>query len=375
MITQNQQTLINQSIPTWSDFHTHSPDRSRVVIYWLVICTLLIFAMIVLGGVTRLTHSGLSMVDWRPIMGIIPPLNEQEWQETFRQYQQFPEYQKVHSSMSLEAFKGIFFFEYAHRLLGRFTGLVFIIPLLFFWWRGNLTQSIRTRLIGIFLLGGAQGVLGWYMVQSGLVDEPRVSQYRLTAHLGLAVALYGYLIWTIAGLWLPKQNRQQASISWPTFYPVLLIATVYLMILSGGIVAGLKAGLGWNTFPLMGETFFPPGLYSMTPAWLSALENPTTVQFNHRILAYTVFTIATLLLIRVIRSETDVLLRRAVAGLYIALCCQVALGISTLLLFVPVSIAALHQACAIIVFSLVVVTGRIMVENSGRVNLISKKII
>lgn len=343
---------------------------SKPVFYWLVTCALLIFAMIVLGGVTRLTHSGLSMVDWKPIMGIIPPLNLQEWQEAFRQYQQFPEYQQVHATMSLEEFKNIFFFEYAHRALGRIIGLVFIVPLLFFWWRGHLTRAMLPKLVLVFFLGGAQGLLGWYMVQSGLVDEPRVSQYRLTAHLGLAVALYGYLIWIASGLFLKNSHSgYEINSTWLIHYSMLLILVFYLMILSGGMVAGLRAGLGWNTFPLMGDTFFPPGLYSMTPGWLSAFEHPTTVQFNHRVLAYIIFIAATLLITQVIRSETSGRLRYTVLGLYVALCCQIALGITTLLLFVPVSAAALHQACAMVVFAFVVTTSRVIFEGKIKARL------
>ncbi len=331
-----------------------------VLIAWLSICALLIFSMIVLGGVTRLTDSGLSIVEWEPLMGIIPPLNHQDWLSTLSKYQQFPEYKQVNSAITLSEFKTIYYFEYFHRLLGRIIGLAFIVPLIYFWRKGLLTRHLLNRLFVVFILGGVQGFLGWYMVQSGLVDEPQVSQYRLTVHLGLAVALYGYIVWLATGLYLGRFPYAPRRRSLLVGHVNVLIAIIYLMILSGGIVAGLNAGMMWNTFPLMGDTFFPPGLYDMSPAWLSAFENMTTAQFNHRMLAYTIFVIATLFLIRVLRGNASAGLRSIVIGFYVAICCQIALGITTLLFFVPVGVAALHQACAIIVFTLAVIAGQII---------------
>lgn len=355
----------NEAIPKTSLLELFSDQRGRfqwdgAVIAWLAICALLIFSMIVLGGVTRLTNSGLSIVEWEPLMGIIPPLNYQSWLDTFAKYQQFPEYQQVHSTITLSEFKTIYYFEYFHRLLGRIVGLVFIVPLIFFWQKGVLTRWLSSRLIGIFILGGLQGFLGWYMVQSGLVDEPHVSQYRLTVHLGLAVALYGYIVWLATGIYLERLQKNTVEQSMLAGLANLLIVIIYLMILSGGIVAGLDAGLVWNTFPLMGDTFFPPGLYEMSPVWLAAFENMTTAQFNHRLLAYTILIIATLFLVRVLRGQTGSDLRFTVVAFYVAICCQIALGITTLLFFVPVTLAALHQACAMIVFALVVIAGRLI---------------
>ncbi len=302
------------------------------------------------------------MVEWEPLVGIIPPLDQQTWLEAFRKYQQFPEYQQVYSSMSLIEFKRIFYFEYTHRLLGRFVGLVFFVPLIIFWLKGLLTRQLLIKLIVVLILGGTQGLIGWYMVRSGLIDEPRVSQYRLTAHLGMAVALYGYIVWLSCGLFL-KTNPKRGFSTLPKGYILMLIAAIYLMILSGGMVAGMRAGLIWNTFPLMGVTFFPPGLYGMNPNWLSIFEDMTTVQFNHRILAYSIFIAVSTLLLAVIKGNNSLLLKRAVICLFIAICCQIALGIATLLLFVPVTIAVLHQACAVVVFTFAIISGQVAINS------------
>jgi len=258
--------------------------------------------------------------------------------------------------MGLAEFKRIFYFEYSHRLLGRFIGLAFIIPLIIFWIKGYLDRALLKKMLIIFILGGAQGVLGWYMVQSGLVDEPKVSQYRLTAHLGLAIALYGSLIWLATDLFLKNRldKHTQGSIR-ISAHATMLLCFVFFMILSGGLVAGLKAGFVWNTFPLMGNTFIPPGLYEMAPFWISALEDMTTVQFNHRILAYIIFVVATVLLVRLMVNDSYAILQRVMLATYISLCCQIILGITTILFAVPVVIGSLHQACAVLVFTLVVV--------------------
>jgi heme a synthase len=333
-------------------------SQKNFLFNWLISCAFLIYVMIILGGVTRLTHSGLSMVDWEPLIGIIPPLSAADWNELFLKYQQYPEYKLVNSSISLADFKSIFYFEYFHRVLGRIIGLAFLIPLIVFGFRGLLTMKLIKRLFFIFLLGAAQGGLGWYMVQSGLIDEPRVSQYRLTAHLGLAVALYGVIVWLATDLYINNLGSNKRVIhpkkSFRTLTAILLFL-IYCMILSGGFVAGLRAGLIWNTFPLMGESFVPPGLYELSPIWRSAFEDMTTVQFNHRILAYLIVSLSAILLIVFLRLKSNSVLKQLMIFLFVMICCQIALGVTTLLHGVPVLVAALHQACAILVFTLALI--------------------
>ena len=228
----------------------------RQVASWLLLCAAVIFGMIVLGGVTRLTGSGLSMVEWRPLMGVIPPLSEEAWLETFEKYKQYPEYQKVNLGMDLSGFKSIFMYEYLHRVLGRLIGVLFFIPLVLFAWKGRVRPGMMPKLWALFLLGGLQGLLGWYMVKSGLVDNPRVSQYRLTAHLGLAVMIYAYMLWVALDLLYPRgEGHRRARLS------LVMVALVYLMILSGGLVAGTRAGFAYSTWPLMGTSFISPGTF------------------------------------------------------------------------------------------------------------------
>ncbi len=333
----------------------------RNVVAWLLFCAAVILGMILLGGVTRLTHSGLSMVEWKPLMGIVPPLSEQAWQETFDKYQLFPEYQKVNRGMSLENFKSIFMFEYLHRVLGRLIGVLFLLPLLYFTWRGRIQRSLMPKLLVLFFLGGCQGLLGWYMVKSGLVDNPRVSQYRLTAHLGLAVAIYAYMIWLAFDLLfrVPTAARRDAPRSYGR-WSYALVGLVYLMILSGGLVAGTRAGFAYSTWPLMGDSFIPRGLYAGTPAWLDMFEDITTVQFNHRMFAYLLVVLIGTFAALVYRSGVGGRARLAVTLLLLALAGQVILGISTLLLHVPVALAATHQGGAMLLLTATLFTSHVL---------------
>lgn len=323
--------------------------NNRQIALWLFFCAGVILSMILLGGVTRLTHSGLSMVEWKPLMGVIPPLNEAEWQEAFAKYQQFPEYQKVNHGMSVDEFKSIFMFEYLHRLLGRLIGVIFLVPFLFFYFTKRIASGLTPKLIMMFVLGGLQGLLGWYMVKSGLVDNPRVSQYRLTAHLGAAVVIYAYILWVAFGLlserkfWPQAANLKRFSYS--------LSGLIFLMILSGGLVAGTRAGFVYPTFPLMGDSFIPAGLYGMSPAWLSIFEDITTVQFNHRIFAYLLFILILVFGFKALRSNLPDRFRKGIHWLMGLLLLQVTLGISTLLLHVPVPLAAAHQGGAVALFT------------------------
>ncbi len=215
----------------------HNYD-DKLVGGWLTVCAMTIFGMILLGGVTRLTESGLSMVDWRPIMGVMPPLSTADWVYLFDQYKLYPEYQLVNQGMTLPEFKQIFWFEYLHRMLGRLIGLMFFLPLMVFLWMGKVRASLKPHLLALLFLGGCQGLMGCYMVQSGLVDRPDVSQYRLTAHLGLAIAIYGYIVWLTIGLFSPERRQRDGALN--SVFGI--IGLVYLMILSGGFVAGTKAG-------------------------------------------------------------------------------------------------------------------------------------
>lgn len=319
---------------------------------WLLVCCGLIFCLVVLGGVTRLTRSGLSMVEWDPIMGVVPPLNQAQWEETFKKYRQFPEYQKVNRAMTLTEFKFIFWIEYAHRLLGRTIGVAFLLPFLYFLIRRRVGRRLIPKLIVIFLLGGLQGLLGWYMVKSGLVDKPQVSPYRLTAHLAMAVTIYGYILWVALGLLFPKaENSGQA------FRPVrrlgLAVTTlVCLMILSGGFVAGTKAGFAFNTFPLMNGRLIPEGVLAMTPIWLNFFENIATVQFDHRIIAYLLCIVVPAFWYRVNKAPLHSRARIASHALLAMLAIQLFLGIMTLVLVVPVPLAAAHQASALLLFTI-----------------------
>jgi cytochrome c oxidase assembly protein subunit 15 len=318
---------------------------------WLIVCAVVIFGMIVLGGVTRLTHSGLSMVEWKPLIGIIPPLGEQAWMETFEKYKQFPEYQKVNLGMTLDGFKSIFLYEYLHRVLGRLIGVLYFFPFLFFVLKGRIRSGLMPKLTVLFFMGGLQGLLGWYMVKSGLVNDPRVSQYRLASHLGLAVLIYAYMLWLILDLLLARtQKTILGRMPYATF-SVILLVLVYLMILSGGLVAGTRAGFAYSTWPLMGVSFIPEGLYAGTPVWLDAFEDITTIQFNHRMFAYLLFVLISALVILLYRSGVQGRVRVGLVLLMAAFFTQMALGISTLLLHVPVSLAAAHQGGAVLLIT------------------------
>lgn len=318
---------------------------------WLLLCCGMIFAMVILGGVTRLTGSGLSMVEWNPIFGIVPPVGEQAWEEVFSKYRASPEYLHINTGMDLEGFKKIYWFEYAHRVLGRSIGMVFLLPFLYFLYRRMLNRRMALRLGAAFLLGGLQGLLGWYMVKSGLVDQPHVSQYRLTAHLALALLIYGWLLWLLFDLVLPPPDDNDRTASALRPLSRALLGLVSITIVSGGFVAGLKAGLAYNTFPKMGDQWLPPAGWMLQPGWRNLFENIATVQFNHRLLAaLTFFSILALWLYAQV-TKPGKALRYPLHLLMLAAIIQVSLGISTLLLHVPTGLAATHQAGALVLLS------------------------
>ncbi len=326
-------------------------QHDRTIAVWLLICCATIFCMVVLGGVTRLTGSGLSMVEWEPILGILPPLSEAQWQETFAKYQQYPEYRLKNVGMDVEGFKNIFWLEYFHRLLGRGIGMLFGLPFLYFLIRRQIDRPLVPKLALLFVLGGLQGLMGWYMVKSGMVDDPHVSQYRLTAHLLLAIVIYAYMFWLALDL-LRGRNKVKVSNGWLTG-AYTLTGLVLLTIGSGGFVAGLKAGFTYNTFPLMNGQWIPDGLLLMEPVWRNLFENITTVQFNHRLLAIGFALVTALFWWSCRRASSSSKVRFALDLLLGAVVLQVALGIATLLLVVPVPLAAAHQGGAVILLTAV----------------------
>ncbi|MGD8618806.1 MAG: COX15/CtaA family protein [Gammaproteobacteria bacterium] len=328
-----------------------SNPHDRLIAVWLFVCCGMVFAMVILGGVTRLTGSGLSMVEWDPIFGIIPPLDQQTWNETFELYKQSPEYLKINAGMDLAGFKQIYWFEFSHRLLGRLIGTVFLLPLLFFLLRGWVSRPLVPRLLGMFVIGGLQGLLGWYMVKSGLVDNPHVSQYRLTAHLGLAVVIYGYMLYVALGLWSGTQHSPPATPAGLRRAAAAIWSLVFVTLLSGGFVAGLKAGFAYNTFPLMNGRLIPESLFAQEPLWRNFFENVATVQFDHRVLAITTVLGIVALWLAGRRLTLPGQVRIGMHLLLAAGLLQASLGISTLLLHVPTALASLHQAGALLVFS------------------------
>jgi cytochrome c oxidase assembly protein subunit 15 len=318
----------------------------RAVASWLLACCVLVFAMVVVGGVTRLTHSGLSIVEWQPILGTLPPMSEAQWLETFDKYKLTPEYHKVNHAMGVAEFKSIFWWEYFHRLLGRLIGFVFLLPLLWFWWRGSIDRPLAFRLAGIFVLGGLQGAMGWYMVKSGLVDDPRVSQYRLTAHLSIALAIYAAMLWTALGLLYPHSSS--ASLAPLRRTARIITATLAYMIVTGGFVAGIRAGFAYNTFPLMNGHVLPPELFMLDPWYLNFFNNMATVQFDHRLGAWLLALLVPWFWLRARRENLAPHARRAANVLLLLFGLQIALGIATLLLVVPIPLAAAHQGGAVL---------------------------
>lgn len=324
--------------------------NDRKVALWLLILCGLVFAMVVLGGVTRLTGSGLSIADWRPVTGIVPPLTEQGWQETFARYRDTPEFRKVNVHMDLGAFKSIYWLEYLHRLLGRVIGFVFLFPFLWFIRKGWIRRTELPKYAMMFVLGGMQGVLGWYMVKSGLVDDPRVSQYRLTAHLVAAIAIYAYMFWIALSLLYPRQSTR----AHPWFARTAALgALVITTVISGGFVAGLDAGFIYNTFPKMGSYWIPPDYFALRPGWRNLFENMATVQFDHRLLAVTTFCTIVAYWSFARRLDVKRRVRAAFNALLHTAILQVALGISTLLLVVPTPLAAAHQSVALVLVTVV----------------------
>lgn len=342
-------------------------NKQKIVAAWLLVCCGLIFMMVVLGGVTRLTHSGLSIVEWEPLVGTVPPLTDHDWQTLFEKYRRTPEYQQVNKGMSLEAFKRIFWVEYFHRLLGRLIGVVFFVPLVYFWLRRRLDRRLGLRLAGIFLLGAVQGGLGWYMVASGLIDEPRVSHFRLTAHLLLAFLIYAAILWVALGQIRPRAEEKPGGSPAPLRRMAWCVtAVVFAMVVTGGFVAGIRAGKAYNTFPLMNGHLVPPEIFMLDPWYLNFFNNMATVQFDHRLFAWALAVLVPLLWIKVMRSDVRTGVRRRAHALLAILVVQISLGISTLLLAVPVALGAAHQGGALAVLTAAVVLNHALRRGASR---------
>ncbi len=321
----------------------------RAVAAWLLACCALVFAMVVVGGATRLTHSGLSIVEWQPFIGTLPPLSAADWAEQFEKYKLTPEFRLRNHDMDVEGFKSIFWWEYFHRLFGRLIGVVYFLPLAWFWARGVLDRPLRWKLAGIFVLGGLQGAMGWYMVKSGLVDDPQVSQFRLTAHLGLALLIFAAMFWVAHGLLRPASPGAPAGLRRAG---LAFAALVFLLALSGGFVAGIRAGFAYNTWPLMNGHWIPPEILMIEPWWRNFGYNMATVQFVHRTTALVVLACAFVLAWRVRASPGTGDEARLAAGTLAAVTLgQVVLGITTLLLVVPVSLGTAHQGGAVVVLA------------------------
>ena len=326
------------------------PARRQIAI-WLFICASMVFSILVVGGVTRLTHSGLSIVEWQPIVGVIPPLNRAEWEETFEKYKKTPEYQIVNNQMTLDEFKGIFYWEYWHRVLGRLIGVVFFVPFLYFLLRRRIEPGLTPKLLGIFLLGGLQGAMGWYMVKSGLVDNPRVSQYRLTAHLSIAFLIFISMMWVALGLVAERaRTTVDAALRKAQKTGFWLALLVFYMVITGGFVAGTRAGKAYNTFPLMDGSVVPPEIMMLDPWYLNFFDNLATVQFDHRLGAWLLAFAVPWFWFRLRGLAIPPRARLAANVLLVVVAMQIALGIATLLLAVPVALGAAHQGGAMVVF-------------------------
>lgn len=329
----------------------HAAGGTQPVQVWLYTIAALIALMVVVGGATRLTDSGLSITEWQLVMGAIPPLTEADWLGAFEKYKQIPEYKNINRGMSLEEFKFIYWWEWGHRFLGRIIGFVFLLPLLWFWFTGRLGRSIGAKLAVLFVIGGAQGFLGWYMVQSGLAERVDVSQYRLAAHLGLAVLLFAATLWIAFDLRVWRPEGEPAG-SWASNGAAALCVLIFLQIILGAFVAGLDAGMGYNTWPTMNGEYIPEGLMIMEPAWKNLFENAMTVQFNHRMLAYVIALVAIAYAFQTFRRRGKGVLSASSALIGFVVLVQIGLGIATVVWQVPIDVALTHQVGALVLLAL-----------------------
>ena len=328
---------------------TSRAARDRAVGLWLLVCAAMIFAMVILGGITRLSGSGLSIMEWDPLMGALPPFSDAEWNRVFGLYQGIAQYKHINPNMTLGEFKGIFWWEYSHRVWARLIAVVFLVPFLFFLFKGYLRKAWAPRLAAIFVLGALQGAVGWYMVVSGFEDRDSVSQYRLVIHLLMALLIYALILWSALDLLDPEAlDDAQVKARRLKLHGWLLIAAIALEITMGGLVAGLHGGLVYNDFPLMNGAIIAPDVFAMTPWWRSITEDPGTAQFVHRCGALLV---ALLVIVLVVRASMAQVLPGRTTLLALALILQVGLGIATLMLLVPLPLGVSHQAGAVLLLT------------------------
>jgi heme a synthase len=356
--TTSTVAFADSSTVAGDDWRTRLPEHKRRHLrIWLWGIAAVTLAVVAIGGITRLTQSGLSIVDWQPLIGAVPPLNDTEWTQAFERYRQFPEYRQLRPAMTLAEFKFIFFWEYLHRLLARLIGAVFLVPFLFFWRAGYLSRPLALRALGLFALGGAQGAMGWLMVRSGLVDRPAVSHYRLAAHLLLAFIILGSAIWLARELGIRRIRARATPETRRVLGNGLAIvgAVLVAQIVWGAFVAGTRAGLYFNTFPLMDGRLVPAGGLYLTPALLNLVENPAAVQWMHRVLGTVLLLATAVLFTRARHIAPDRTSRRLNAALVLLIALQYLLGVLTLIYRLPIGLAVVHQAMAAVVFAVWVV--------------------
>lgn len=338
--------------PARTKTNTEPNDAPASVVLWLTTIYLMVFFMVLIGGITRLTGSGLSMVEWKPLMGAIPPLSEREWTDVFEKYKLFPQYQKVNGWMDLAAFKKIFFWEYVHRLWGRLIGLAVFVPWLVFLMKKMLPRRTKIGALIAILLGGAQGVLGWYMVKSGLVDVPAVSHFRLAAHLVLALVVAQWILWLILDLKAPWRSGA-AALPGGAKLPIALLGLLFLQITYGAFVAGKRAGFMSSTFPDMNGEYLPGAFFTSTSLTNDLLQNPLAIHYTHRALGTIVLFAFIGAGVWLARKRSDQIAKRLAKSLIYAVLLQFALGVVTVVLVVPVSWAVLHQGGAVVLLSVV----------------------
>jgi cytochrome c oxidase assembly protein subunit 15 len=342
-----------------------SASRNTAVRWWLIGVAALIALMVLVGGATRLTESGLSIVEWKPVAGTLPPLTHAQWQEAFEGYKKIPQYRELNAGMTLGEFKTIFWWEWSHRLLGRFIGVAYLLPFLYFLWRGGLSAELKRRLWLIFALGGLQGAVGWWMVASGLTQRTEVSQYRLAAHLILALVIFSAIVWTV------QRMKARPAVTAPArlrFFSQMLLGLTFLQIYFGALVAGLRAGRAYNTWPTIDGAFIPSAerLFFETPWWRNLFDNVLTVQFEHRMTAYLLLAVALWQAIDALRARAAGVVAGGAWVMLAGVLLQATLGILTLLGQVPIDLALSHQAVAIVVLTIAVVNVERLSPRSAR---------
>ena len=340
------------SMPQQRDSET--THRPRVVALWLAVCCVMIVAMVVIGGITRLTESGLSITRWQPVDGILPPLDDAAWQQAFADYQETTEYRQLNAGMTLDNFKAIYWWEYIHRLWGRLIGLVFAVPLVWLAVRRRIPRWSRPHLIALFALGGLQGVIGWWMVRSGLVERTDVSQYRLTIHLALALAIFAYMLWIALRLWQRSDHRGGSDAA-PRRHLIGFSVLLAVTACWGGLTAGTNAGWLYSEFPLMGGRLIPADFAALEPTWINLFENPGAIQWAHRVLATLTLVTGLALAVRLWGGRCGPAAVQAAGFLGLALLLQYGLGIATVLSEMALPVAVVHQALAVAVIGATVV--------------------